>query len=216
MITPTQFKTLDIIKKVHGNAASVLMTRQQLLNLADFVYRSLRILDFFRVPEFEFAEEFIQLITKNEKFTLVPFDQAIKSMSRYSLDPKLKLENINKEIAKIFKVGKVGEMSVIQLNGKLNKSLALVVGWKSQKAIREYQEDWIETKRELEAQLYDVNYWASSEVEWKFVDGVIAPKSIGLVKINKSVFQNSFKFLNINKTLIKADYTKVLKLNANF
>lgn len=215
MITPNQFKSMDVIKKVLGPSPSVLMTRQQLLNLADLAYRSLRVMEFFRAAEYEFAEEFIKLITKNESFSLVPFDKAVKSMSRFSIDPKFNVETLNKQLSDTFRIEKVGEMSVVKVIGKVSKPLATIVGLKSARSIRDYQQDWIEAKRELEAQVYDVNYWASSEVEWKIEGEKIVPKSIALAKINKSVFQNAFKFSTINKTITKAEFSKIIKLDAN-
>lgn len=215
VITPNQFKSMDVIKKVLGTSPSVLMTRQQLLNLADLAYRSLRVMEFFRAAEYEFAEEFIKLITRNESFTLTPFDKAVKSMSRFSIDPKFNVETLNKQLSDTFKIEKVGEMSVIKVNGKVSKPLATIVGLKSARSIRDYQQDWIEAKRQLDAQVYDVNYWASSEVEWKIEGEKIVPKSIALAKINKSVFQNAFKFSTINKTITKAEFSKIIKLDAN-
>ena len=216
MITPNQFKSMDVIKKVLGTSPSVLMTRQQLLNLADLAYRSLKVMEFFRAAEYEFAEEFIKLLTKNESFSLVPFDKAVKSMSRFSIDPKFNIETLNKQLSDTFKIEKVGEMSVIKVNGKVSKPLATIVGLKSARSIRDYQQDWIEAKRQLDAQVYDVNYWASSEVEWKIEgENKIVPKSIALAKINKSVFQNAFKFSTINKTITKAEFSKIIKLDAN-
>lgn len=194
------------------------MTRQQLLNLADFLYRSFKIMQNFETPEHEFVEEFVKLIAKNEKFTHVPFDKALKSMSKYSLDPKMNLnvDNLNKMISKTFKVDKNGDVPVINIVGKVEKPLAIILGLKSANTIRDYHDDWVASKRELEAQLYDVNYWASSEIEWKLDNGTqLIPKSIALVKVNKQVFQNAFKFETINKTLIKAEFTKIIKLDAN-
>lgn len=217
VITPAQLKKLELGKKVHGKLQTVFMTRQQLLKLAGEIYRHLKIMSEYKVPEFEFSEEFLKLTLKEQEFLLMPLDKAINSLSKYSLNPKLslKLNSLKKDASALLKIEKVGNFSVIK-PAKSNQNLEPLFGSKSARIVKDAEQDWIEANRTLDAQLYDLNYWVRDEIEWEMKEGKLFPKSIAIAKLNKTALIGPLKFSTVKKVTIKANYTKIIKMDANF
>lgn len=216
VITLAQLQKLNIVKKVFGSSSSALMTRQQLLSLAGEVYRSLKIMNEYQVPEYEFSEEFIQKVLK-EEFSLVSLDIAIKTVSKYAISPKvsLKLDQLKRNASTLLKVDKTGNFSLIKI-GKLNKDLEVLFGSKSARIVTDYEADWIEANRTIDAQVYDLNYWVRQSVEWQLEGNKLVPKSLAVAKLDKSAFLKPLNFSTLAKKSLKATYSKIIKLDANF
>lgn len=215
VIKAAQLKTLDLLKKIFGKSPVVFMSRQQLSNLAGEVYRALKIMQEYLVSEFEFNEEFIKLIAK-ENFTLVPLENSIKHISKYGINPKttLKLDALKKEASNLFKIDKEGNYSFVNL-GKPNKNLEILFGSKTARIVEEYLAAWKEANRTLDAQIYDLNYWVRNEIEWQNEGSRLVPKSLNVLRLAKSAFPSSLKFSTVSKRSIKADYLKEFNLEAN-
>ena len=147
----------------------------------------------------------------------MPLDKAINSLSKYSLNPKLslKLNSLKKDASALLKIEKVGNFSLIK-PAKSNRNLEPLFGSKSARIAKDAEQDWIEANRTLDAQLYDLNYWVRDEIEWEMKEGKLFPKSIAIAKLNKTSLIGPLKFSTVKKVTIKANYTKIIKMDANF
>ena len=109
-IKAEQFNEDGLVDKLFGPADQVFVTREQMASLSSNMISNLNILEEYEIPEsasYSLAQTMIDEILKqiNAKFTKMPFDEAIKGLSKYStqdLDPDV----ITSELSNLFEIKK--------------------------------------------------------------------------------------------------------------
>lgn len=93
------------------------MSRDQLSELANQIYINFNIVEDYQIAGEEFSRDFIDnlIVLTGENFKFVDFNDALESLSKFSLDISSDLDAnvISKEISNIFKIEAQGNKSHI-------------------------------------------------------------------------------------------------------
>lgn len=137
-ILPNEIEQLKLSDKIFGeNEFFVYLTRYQFDSLSSEIFSSFEILE---IDEDEFNKKFYDQFVKKvdmQQFTNIKFDQAIKFLSKYSvnMDKNKSVENIKKELSRLFKVNKNGNNLTLSIDKeyvdnlrKKNKNYEIRIG----------------------------------------------------------------------------------------
>jgi len=233
-ITLQQSNSISLVDNLFGPADSAYVTRNQTSELANEVYTKLNVLEDYQVSSEQFDKDFVNdLVTLvgSGAFEPVAFDDALKSLSKYSLqfEGDLKPDVIKKEMENFFKLEKLSNKSRIvfdtqyyekledesQSSGKGSASVK-VFGLGNGKASASYAQSqshkWETDQSSLSDQLFELNTYSESDFQYEFQGEKIIPKSIKVAKIQSTLFKKDLVFNRIKNFYYQAEYTSSFSL----
>jgi len=220
-----------------GPANEVYVNRSQLTELSNEVYSYFDIIENYQIEQDKFSSAFVEsliLLTGENSFRHVSFEDALSSLSKYSLDISgdIKPDQIKNEISKLFKVDKTGNKSHIVFDDKyyneLDKqskssgsssgsvSVFKLFGAKGSRSYaNDHKEHWIKNETHLDDQLKELNNYSKDIIEYEFDGDKIIPKSINVCKLQSSLFKKNLFFSRIKKFYSEADFNKEFTLETH-
>jgi hypothetical protein len=117
-ITVQESNNIRLSEKLFGPANESYVTRDQLTELSNEVDSYFNVIETYQIPQEQFSSDFVNnliSLTGQTTFNPVSFDDALKSLSKYSLDfsGDLNSNKITKELSEIFKIEQTGDKSHI-------------------------------------------------------------------------------------------------------
>ncbi len=127
-ITVQESNNIRLKEQLFGPANEAYVTRDQLTELSNDLYYHFEVVESYQISQDQFSSDFVEnLISLAGQTTFAPvsFNEALKSLSKYSLDISgdLNPNQITKEMSELFKIEKVGEKSHIIFDEKYYKDL---------------------------------------------------------------------------------------------
>jgi hypothetical protein len=234
-ITVQESNNIRLSDKLFGPANESYVTRDQLTELSNEVNSYFSVVESYQIPEDQFSSAFVEnLISLAGQTTFTPasFDDALKSLSKYSIDISgdLNPNVITKELSELFKIEKVGEKSHIIFNETYYKELeqqsaasgggsasVSVFGFGGGSASANYAQSqynhWIDAATSLDDQLKELNAYSENKIKYEFEGNKIVPKTIQVSKLQSSAFKKTLSFTRIKNYYYEADFNKVFSLN---
>jgi len=234
-ITLQESNDIKLIEKLFGPANESFVTRDQLTELSNEVNSYFNVVEDYQIPQDQFSSVFVEnliSLTGQTTFKPVSFDDALKSLSKYSIDfsGDLNPNQITKELSEIFKVEKLGNKSHIIFDEKYYKELekqssssgsgkvsASVFGVGGGKASAQYANSqsshWLDKGSSLDDQLNELNTYSENKIKYEFEGNKIVPKSLQVSKLQSSSFKKTLSFSRIKNYYYEADFNRVFTLN---
>jgi len=234
-ITLQESNDIKLSDKLFGSANESYVTRDQLTELSNEVNAYFNVVEDYQIPQEQFSSAFVESLiglTGQTTFKPVSFDDALKSLSKYSIDfsGDLNPNQITKELSEIFKVEKLGNKSHIVFDEKYFKELetqssssgsgkvsAGVFGIGGGKASAQYANSqssyWLDKGSSLDDQLNELNTYSENKIKYEFEGNKIVPKSLQVSKLQSSSFKKTLSFSRIKNFYYEADFNRVFTLN---
>ena len=178
IITLQESNNIRLSEKLFGPANESFVTRDQLTELSNEVNSYFNVVENYQIPQDQFSSAFVEnliSLTGQTTFNPVSFDDALKSLSKYSLDfsGDLNSNQITKELSEIFKIEQTGDKSHIIFDeayyGELEKKsessgsntgsfqLFGQSGSKTSQFAQSQKDKWIDQGTSLNDQLKELN-----------------------------------------------------------
>ncbi len=234
-ITLQDSNNIRLSDKLFGPASEAYVTRDQLTELSNEVNSYFNVVEDYQVSQDQFSSTFVSdliSLTGETSFKPVSFEDALASLSKYSLDfsGDLKPDLITKELSDIFKIEQVENKSRIIFDEKYYQELdkqssssgsgsasVSVFGLGGGKASAQYaqsnKDKWLDKGSSLDDQLRELNTYSENKMKYEFEGEKIVPKSIQVSKLQSSSFKRTLKFERIKNFYYDADFNKVFDLN---
>jgi hypothetical protein len=233
-ITLQESNNIKLSEKLFGPANESFVTRDQLTELSNEVNSNFNVVEDYQIPQDQFSSAFVQDIISlsgQTTFNPVSFDEALKSLSKYSLDfsEDLKPDVITKELSEIFKIEQTGDKSHIIFDEAYYKELEKESassgsktcsvqlfgqsGSKTSQYAQSQKDKWIDQGTSLNDQLKELNSYSENQIKYEFEGNKIVPKSIQVSKLQSSSFKKTLSFNRIKNIYYEADFNKVFTLN---
>jgi hypothetical protein len=234
-ITLQESNNLKLSEKLFGPANESFVTRDQLTELSNEVNSYFNVVEKYQMPQDQFSSAFVEnLISQagQTSFKPVSFDEALKSLSKYSInfEGDLKPDVITKELSDVFKIEKIDEKSHIifdqahykelekqsQSSGSKTGSFELFGiggGSKTSQFAQSQKDKWIDTGSSLDDQLKELNAYSENQIRYEFEGNKIIPKALNVNKLQSSSFKKTLSFNRIKSVYYEADFNKVFTLN---
>ena len=199
-ITLQDNNNFRLTDKLFGPANESFVTRDQLTELSNEVYSYFNVVEDYQVPQDQFSSTFVDdliTLTGQTAFKPVSFDDALTSLSKYSLDfsGDLNANKITKDLSEIFKIEKVGNKSRIIFDEKYYKELEKlssssgggsgsvgifgIGGGKISAQYAQSQSDyWLDKGSSLDDQLRELNTYSENKIKYEFEGEKIVPNQI--------------------------------------
>ena len=139
-ITSRQVDQIGMKEKLFGDSTGgqkeeVYVTRDQMAEFSRDMYASLNIIEEYDMPESQFSDAFVSGLiqqTASTTFKDVPIDQALASLSKYTVDvtTDLRPDEIKSELSNVLKVEQFGDKKRIVSKTKVAKERAKSTGEK--------------------------------------------------------------------------------------
>lgn len=233
-ITLQESNNIRLSEKLFGPANESYVTREQLTELSDEVNSYFNVVENYQIPQDQFNSAFVEnliSLTGQTTFKPVSFDDALNSLSKYSLDfsNDLNANQITKEISEIFKVEKLANKSHIIFDekylkeleetssssgsGKVSVDVFKIGGGKASAQYAKSQSSyWLDKGSSLSDQLNDLNTFSENKIKYEFEGNKIVPKSLQVSKLQASSFKKTLSFSRIKNFYYEADYNKAFTL----
>jgi microcystin-dependent protein len=234
-LTLQEINNIRLVEKLFGPANESFVTRDQLTELSNEVDSYFNVVENYQIPQEQFSSNFVDnLITLTGQTTFKPvsFEDALASLSKYSLDISgdLNANKITKELSEIFKIEKLGNKSHIIFDEKYYQELEKlssssgsgsasvgVFGLGGGKASAQYAQSqsdyWLDKGSSLNDQLSDLNTFSENKIKYEFEGNKIVPKSLQVSKLQASSFKRTLSFSRIKNYYYEADFNKMFTLN---
>ncbi len=218
--------------KLFGDARETYVTRDQLTKLSQEIQSNINVAEDYQISNDQFSQIFVEDIIKlvsNDGLKSVPFEDALKSISKYSFDFQndMKANVIKEEIENNFKIDKVNNKKHIKFDyekfSDTMKERAKTSGKSGEisgscgpfsaslKASSSYAEDnkdrWVNSEKSLDDQLNELNTYNEGKIEFAFKGEKIYPKSLQVAKIQQSLFRKDLEFSRIKNFYYEYDST---------
>jgi len=218
--------------KLFGDARETYVTRDQLTKLSQEIQSNINVAEDYQISNDQFSQIFVEDIIKlvsNDGLKSVPFEDALKSISKYSFDFQndMKANVIKEEIENNFKIDKVNNKKHIKFDyekfSDTMKERAKTIGISVEssvsfgpisaglKASSSYAEDnkdrWVNSEKSLDDQLNELNTYNEGKIEFAFKGEKIYPKSLQVAKIQQSLFRKDLEFSRIKNFYYEYDST---------
>lgn len=228
-ITANQLTSSQLGDDLFGDASEVYVSREQIAQLAANIHKSFRVYEEYEFEEKAFSSTFIEDFINQTKsfFELVPFEDALSSLSKYSIKD-LEPNEIRSHYENMLQVRTTGVNQHIVANhsfsnsdsertnengsGSRGGSFLFFKASKSANYAKQKERDWTTSGKSLYDQLNELNSNTKDEAEWKFEGLKIIPKSLNLAKLVRANFQNDLKFERIKRKVINSLLSKNFKL----
>jgi hypothetical protein len=202
--------------------------------LSNEVYSYFNVVETYEMPQDQFSSAFVENLisqTGQTTFNPVSFDEALKSLSKYSIDISgdLKPDVIIKELSDIFKVEQIGEKSHIIFDEKYYKELEKQSsssssntgsfklfgqrGSKTSQYAQSQKDKWIDSGSTLNDQLNELNTYSENNIKYEFEGNRIVPKALNVNKLQSSSFKKTLVFNRIKQIIEKAEFNDLFSLN---
>jgi hypothetical protein len=237
-ISVQESNNIKLSDKLFGPANESYVTRDQLTELSNEVNSYFSVVESYQIPEDQFSSAFVENLISlagQTTFTPVSFNEALKSLSKYSLDISgdLNPNQITKEMSEIFKIEKVGEKSHIIFDEKYYKDLeqqsaasgnSTVVtsgffgiggGTQTSHYAQSKYDYWLDKGTSLADQLNELNAYSENKIKYEFEGNKIVPKTIQVSKLQSSAFKKTLSFTRIKNFYFEDDFIKSFSLNKN-
>jgi len=218
--------------KLFGDARETYVTRDQLTKLSQEVQSNINVAEDYQISNDQFSQIFVEDLIKlvaNDGLKSVPFEEALKSISKYSFDFQndIKANVIKEEIQNNFKIEKVNNVKHIKfdyekfsdtmkeraksssISGEVSGSYGPISA--SVKASSSFAEDnkdrWVNSEKSLDDQLNELNTYNEGKIEFAFKGEKIYPKSLQVAKIQKSLLKKDLEFSRIKNFYYEYDST---------
>jgi microcystin-dependent protein len=235
-ITLDQLNDLNLLDEIFGpNNENVYLTRNQMTELSDSIYGSLKIEEIYEITEHEFRDKFISNLIElvaDSSFKNVDFDSALSLLSKYSIDIQddLKPDIIRNEMSKILVIDKRRQKSHIILNQSyaelLNKNsnsnfafsgsgglISKLIGNPNVSFAKQKSSEWQKQTSSLDDQLNELNKYSKNEIQWQFDGEKIVPKSIKVTLLKKAKFRKTLTFDRIYQIYNDAEFKRQFTLD---
>jgi hypothetical protein len=235
-ITLQESNNIRLSEKLFGPANESFVTRDQLTELSNEVNSYFTVVENYQIPQDQFSSAFVEnliTLTGQTTFNPVSFDDALKSLSKYSLDfsGDLKPDIITKDLSDIFKIEQTGEKSHIIFDEAYYKELekqsasssssssasagifGIGGGQKTSQFAQSNYDKWIDQGTSLNDQLKELNTYSENRIKYEFEGNKIVPKSIQVSKLQSSSFKKTLSFNRIKNYFYEADFNKLFTLN---
>jgi hypothetical protein len=236
-ITVQESNNIRLKEKLFGPANEAYVTRDQLSELSNELYFHFDVVESYQISQDQFSSDFVEnmiSLAGQTTFKPVSFDDALKSLSKYSIDISgdLNANVITKELSDIFKIEKVGEKSHIIFDEKYYKELEQqsaasgggsasvdVFGFGGGSASAYYAQNrsdhWINSGSSLADQLNELNAYSENKIKYEFEGNKIVPKTIQVSKLQSSAFKKTLSFSRIKNFKYEAEFNNVFTLYQN-
>jgi hypothetical protein len=235
-ITLQESNNIRLKEKLFGPANESYVTRDQLTELSNEVDSYFNVVENYQIPQDQFSSNFVEnLITLAGQTTFKPvsFDDALKSLSKYSLDfsGDLRPDVITKDLSDIFKIEQIGDKSHIIFDEAYYKELekesasssssssasagifGIGGGQKTSEYAQSKYDKWINSASSLSDQLNELNSYSENRIKYEFEGNKIVPKTIQVSKLQSSSFKKTLSFNRIKNIYYEADFNKVFTLS---
>jgi len=235
-ISLQESNNIRLSEKLFGPANESYVTRDQLTELSNEINLNFNVVENYQIPQDQFSSAFVDnliSLTGQTTFNPVSFNDALKSLSKYSInfEGDLKPDVITKELSDIFKVNKVGEKSHIIFDEAYYKELekqsassgssssasagvfGIGGGQKTSQYAQSNYDKWINAGSSLSDQLNELNAYSENRIKYQFEGGKIVPKSLNVNKLQSSAFKKTLSFNRIKNFYYEADFNKVFTLS---
>jgi len=221
-----------LINQIFGDADVKYVTRNQLDALASEIYAKLNIYEEYGINMDNLRSDFIDEIlrqTTTATFQSVPFTDALKSLSPYSIQSDIHPDVITGELSDVMQVRNYGNKSHIVVNeenyerfmertrkedgGSAGGSFMGIGAEASFNTAREKQSENEKTKKTLDDQLKEINNAETNHVIWKREGKKIVPKSLKVSKMSKVKFSKGFAFKKEVKVLDEVKFSENFTLH---
>jgi hypothetical protein len=233
-ITVQDSNNFKFSEKLFGPASEAYVTRDQLTELSNEVNSYFKVVETYETNEAQFSTDFVQNLISlagQTTFNPVSFDEALKSLSKYSInfEGDLKPDVITRELSDIFKVEQIGEKSHIIFDEKYYKELEKqsqssgsktgsfglfgLSGSKTSQYAQSQKDKWIDTGSSLDDQLKELNAYSENQIKYEKEGNKIVPKALNVNKLQSSSFKRDLVFNSIKQTIKEAEFNDFFSLN---
>jgi len=235
-ITVQESNNIRLKEKLFGPANESYVTRDQLTELSNEIDSYFNVIENYQIPQNQFSSAFVEnmiSLAGQTTFKPVSFEDALNSLSKYSLDfsGDLKPDVITKELSDIFKVQSLGEKSHIIFDEAYYKELeqqsssasgsssasagifGIGGGQKTSLYAQSKYDKWINAGSSLSDQLNELNAYSENRIRYEFEGNKIVPKTIQVSRLQSSSFKKTLSFNRIKNYYYEADFNKVIILN---
>ncbi len=234
-ITVEESNNIRLSEKLFGPASEAYVTRDQLTQLSNEVNSVFNVVETYEMPQDQFSSAFVDNIISlagQTTFNPVSFDDALKSLSKYSLDfsGDLKPDVITKELSDLFKVEKIDEKTHIIFDQAHYKELEkqsassssktgsfqlfeIGGGSKTSQFAQSQKDKWIDQGTSLDDQLKELNAYSENQIKYEFEGNKIVPKALNVNKLQSSSFKKTLVFNRIKQIIEKAEFDETFSLN---
>ena len=232
-ISLQQSTDLNLQEKLFGDADTVYVSRDQLVELGNLVYTELNIIEEYEIDSEKFSNEFVKdmIALVGEKMQPVNFKEALESLSKFSLNFQgdIDPDRITRELSKVFTLEKIGNKEHIVLDKAYDEQLEkekssgtkvnaeVSYGIVSVKAgvehVQAQKYKTSKSEKNKDDQLKELNSLKENNVEYEFSGQKIIPKSLKVAKLTRSKFENTLSFSRIKHVYVKAQFDKKFSLS---
>lgn len=224
---------LGLTDKIFGPANEVYVTRNQISDLTTEIYQKLNIIEDYQMAQSEFSDNFLDYFisqTASQIFSNVNLKDALNSLSQYDFKTDLQPNIITQELSKIFTINSTKSRELIVLNDtffeqlKQNSHIAtsgsadgdfvdIFSASVSANYVNDKSSDWAKANTSFDNQLNELNKFSSNSIEWQRSGDIIVPKSIQLVKLQKSLMQKNMVFTRVKREYYDAPFQRSMSLS---
>jgi len=209
-ISVQESNNIRLSDKLFGPANESYVTRDQLTELSNEVNSYFSVVESYQIPEDQFSSAFVEnLISLAGQTTFAPvsFNEALKSLSKYSLDISgdLNPNQITKEMSELFSGGGSASVDVFGFGG----------GSASANYAQSKYDYWLDKGTSLADQLNELNAYSENKIKYEFEGNKIVPKTIQVSKLQSSAFKKTLSFTRIKNYYFEDDFVKSFSLNKN-
>lgn len=223
---------LGLINKIFGDADTKYVTRNQVDALASDIYAKLNIYEEYGMNMDNLRSDFIEEIlrqTAAASFSIVPFSEALKALSTYSIQSDIQPDVVTGELSDVLQVRNYGNKSHIVVNeenyerfmertrkedgGSAGGSFMGIGAEASFHMAREKQNENEKSKKNLDDQLKEINNAETNHVVWKREGKRIVPKNLKVIKLSKAKLSKAFAFKKEIKVLDEVKFSEKFTLH---
>ena len=231
---------LNLKESLFGPSSEVYVTRNQLLELARRIHKSLHIEEEYEIREERFKTEFVKGIldlATNSLFEQIDIKTEIGKLSQFGIDIRedLKPDIVYKHLNNVFTVnttnskehlvlknqyeGKQSETSdtSFRLKAEVNAFFKIVpfgVSGTIDYFNRTNKENQFKNLS-VNEQLRIINSYQESDVKWAREGNMIYPKSLNVTRLHRSTFEHTLAFRRILKQNEEAAFNELISLSTD-
>ena len=230
---------LNLQEKLFGDADSVYVARDQLVDLGNLLNSQFNIIEDYQITGEQFSNEFVDNIIAlvGEEMKSVDIEAALESLSKFSFQADLKPDLIKNDLSKFFKIEKTENKERIVFDDKFNKDLDKqsssvakgagsmdlkgmgamnLIGFTASGSGENNKSEKlhsINSGSNLNDQLKELNSLKDNQVTFEISGERIVPKSLKVAKLHRVKFNKNLCFSRIRKVYVDAEFKKEFSLS---
>lgn len=233
-ITAKEIQALELAEKLfgpsHSMGSTVFVTREQMNKLSNEIYSSLSVVEEYDMPQYEFANVFVEEIIKQtavSAFRHTPLNVTLADLSRFGTDftADLQPDELTRHLGEVIKIDVTNNRSHLVVNQQFLDSgrqssysaassnyFSLFPLSLSTSFVTTSQSDWTRGSKSLDSQLKELNTASVNEAQWLIEGKKVVPKSLYVAKLSRSNFSRTLTFSRVRRQLYDSPFIRTLVL----